>query len=229
MNQEKIGMIIKDKRIKNHLTQAELADRLGVTYQAVSKWENGKNIPDIAILTEISKMFDLDINELLGTNSISKKKKHIKIYILIIILLIIILGMIFILFRKHDNNFKMTEIKSTCDIYDINGVVAYNKAKTSIYISNINYCGKKDHTKYKKITCNLYETLNNKTTKIKSCSSKENIILEDYLKDIKISVDNYKRLCTKFNTKSLYLEIETDNGEGINIHKIPLKLDDKCN
>ena len=122
----------------------------------------------------------------------------------------------------------MTEIKSTCELYDINGVVAYNKNKTSIYISNVNYCGKKDTTKYKKITCNLYEKLDDKTTKIKSCSTKNNVTLEQYLKDIKINVDNYKRMCTKFNTKSLYLEIETDDGNGINTHKIPLKLEDKC-
>ena len=54
---EKIGNIIKELRKKNNLTQQNLADQLGVTYQAVSKWENGKNIPDIAILKEISKLY----------------------------------------------------------------------------------------------------------------------------------------------------------------------------
>lgn len=227
MDQDRIGKIIKENRIKNNLTQAELADKLGITYQAVSKWENGKNIPDIAILTEISKLFDLDINELLG-NKTKIKKYNIKYIILAILLFIIILTFIIIKFNKKDN-FKMTEIKSTCSTYDINGVVAYNKNKTSIYISNVNYCGKKDETKYKKISCNLYEKLDNKTIKIKSCDSKSNTTLEEYLKDVKINVDNYKRMCTKFNTKSLYLEIETDEGNGTNVHKIPLKLDDKCN
>lgn len=228
MDQDRIGKIIKENRIKNKLTQAELADKLGITYQAVSKWENGKNIPDIAILTEISKLFNLDINELLGSESI-KKKSNKKLLIILISVLLIISIICIIIFRKKDNNFKMTEIKSTCSTYDINGVVAYNKSKTSIYISNVNYCGKKDETKYKKISCNLYEKLDDKTIKIKSCDSKSNTTLEEYLKDVKINVDNYKRMCTKFNTKSLYLEIETDEGNGINTHKIPLKLDDKCN
>lgn len=227
MDQERIGKIIKENRIKNNLTQADLANKLGVTYQAVSKWENGKNIPDISLLKEISNMFNIDINELLGSNYI-KKKKNLK-YILLLVFIFIIILIVIIRFNNKESNFKMTEIKSTCEFYDINGIVAYNKAKTSIYISNINYCGKKDETKYQKITCNLYETLDNKTTKIKSCPTKKNITLEEYLKDIKINVDNYKRMCTKFNTKSLYLEIETDKGEGINTHKIPLKLDDKCN
>ena len=59
MDQEKIGNIIKELRKKNNLTQQNLADQLGVTYQAVSKWENGKNIPDIAILKEISKLYNI--------------------------------------------------------------------------------------------------------------------------------------------------------------------------
>ena len=228
MDQERIGKIIKENRIKNNMTQADLASIVGVTYQAVSKWENGKNIPDIAILTEISKLFNLDINELLGSNSV-KKKNNIKYILIGVILIIVVISIFLIIKLPKKDNFKMTEIKSTCELYDINGVVAYNKAKTSIYISNVNYCGKKDTTRYKKITCNLYEKLDNKTTKIKSCSTKENITLEEYLKDVKINVDNYKRMCTNFNTKSLYLEIETDEGNGINTHKIPLKLNDKCN
>ena len=43
MNQEKIGTFIKNLRKKNNLTQQALADKYNVTYQAVSKWENGKN------------------------------------------------------------------------------------------------------------------------------------------------------------------------------------------
>ena len=44
MNPERIGQMIKEIRKKNHLTQKQFADKYGVTYQAVSKWENGKNI-----------------------------------------------------------------------------------------------------------------------------------------------------------------------------------------
>ena len=57
MNQEKLSNIIKEIRKKNNLTQKQLAEKLNVTYQAVSKWENGKNFPDIAILKKISEEF----------------------------------------------------------------------------------------------------------------------------------------------------------------------------
>ena len=77
MNQEKIGQFIKQIREENHLTQKELADLLGVTFQAVSKWENGKNIPDIAILKQISDEFHVNIDEILnGERNLNHKKKQ---------------------------------------------------------------------------------------------------------------------------------------------------------
>mgnify|MGYP000768869648 CR=1 FL=1 len=45
MNQEKIGKFILDLRKQNKMTQKEFADKLNVTAQAVSKWENGRGIP----------------------------------------------------------------------------------------------------------------------------------------------------------------------------------------
>ena len=63
MNQDKIGNFIKSIRLDNNLTQKEFADKLGVTYQAVSKWENGKNIPDIAILKQICDEYNIDTDE----------------------------------------------------------------------------------------------------------------------------------------------------------------------
>ena len=50
MNQEKIGKFILKLRMDNNLSQAKFADKIGVTYQAVSKWENGRGIPDIEML-----------------------------------------------------------------------------------------------------------------------------------------------------------------------------------
>ena len=61
MNQEKVGALIKKLRTDNNLTQKELAEKLNVTFQAVSKWENGKSVPDIAQLHEISKLFNVSI------------------------------------------------------------------------------------------------------------------------------------------------------------------------
>ena len=61
MNQEKISAFIKKVRAKDKLSQEKFGEKYGVTYQAVSKWENGKNIPDIAILKEICNDYNVDI------------------------------------------------------------------------------------------------------------------------------------------------------------------------
>ena len=59
--------ILKKIRTKNNLTQDEMAERLFVTRQAVSRWENGDTTPNTEILKEISKKFDVSINTLLGS------------------------------------------------------------------------------------------------------------------------------------------------------------------
>lgn len=71
MNQEEFGKIIKKIRKEHHLTQKDLANKYNVTYQAVSKWENGLNMPDISLIKEIAKDFNLSLDGLLN----SKYKK----------------------------------------------------------------------------------------------------------------------------------------------------------
>lgn len=60
----KIGNNIKYLRQQNKLTQEQLADRLGVSYQAVSKWETNANTPDISLLPQIAALFDVSIDML---------------------------------------------------------------------------------------------------------------------------------------------------------------------
>ena len=72
MNQEKIGTFIKNLRKKNNLTQQALADKYNVTYQAVSKWENGLNMPDTALMLEISKDFGISLEGLLDCKNEKK-------------------------------------------------------------------------------------------------------------------------------------------------------------
>lgn len=70
INKKHFGKRTADFRRKLALSQADLADRLGVTAQAVSKWETGATLPDIALLLELSKRFGVSVNELLEDNSI---------------------------------------------------------------------------------------------------------------------------------------------------------------
>ncbi len=59
--------ILRQMREKHHLTQGELAERVLVTRQAVSRWENGETQPNTDTLKLLSKEFDVSINTLLGS------------------------------------------------------------------------------------------------------------------------------------------------------------------
>lgn len=59
--------VLKEIRMKNNLTQDEMAEKLAVTRQAVSRWETGDSTPNIETLKQISKDFDISINTLLGS------------------------------------------------------------------------------------------------------------------------------------------------------------------
>ena len=65
MNMQAIGRKISALRKERDMTQVDLADKLGVTYQAVSSWERGNSMPDIAKLPDISQVLAVSIDELL--------------------------------------------------------------------------------------------------------------------------------------------------------------------
>lgn len=65
MNQVKIGKFIASKRKEQGLTQLQLAEKLGITDRAVSKWETGKSLPDASLMPELCKLLKITINDLL--------------------------------------------------------------------------------------------------------------------------------------------------------------------
>ncbi len=228
MNSKKVGKFIQEIRKKNNLTQKQLADKYNVTYQAVSKWERGINLPDVTLLRQMSKDFNISIEDILD-GSTSKQKRN-NIIPIIIIILVIIASVIGIIYVKNDKSFEFKTISTTCKEFKVSGSIAYDKEKSSIYISHVDYCGGNDETTYKNIECNLYESNDDLNKKISSCKpSDNNTTLEEYLKDVEINIDNYSQTCKQYNNKSLYLEINaTDKNDKTVVYKIPLELNDNC-
>ncbi|HEX7714169.1 MAG TPA: helix-turn-helix transcriptional regulator [Bacillota bacterium] len=66
----KIGQRIAMLRKEKGFTQEEIADELGVTGQAVSKWENGNALPDLLLLPQLAGMFEISIDRLLSPNDL---------------------------------------------------------------------------------------------------------------------------------------------------------------
>ena len=73
MEQEKIGRFILELRKKQNLTQKELAEKLGVTDRAVSKWENGRGMPDVSLMKPLCDILGITVSELLGGERIDKQ------------------------------------------------------------------------------------------------------------------------------------------------------------
>ena len=71
----KVGEKIRQLRLQHKITQEQLADRLGVSYQSVSRWENGVTYPDIELLPAIAKYFSVSLDYLLGQDDTEKRKQ----------------------------------------------------------------------------------------------------------------------------------------------------------
>lgn len=66
MDQQKIGKFIAEKRKEQKLTQMQLSEMLGITDRAVSKWENGKALPDASLMLPLCDILHITVNDLLS-------------------------------------------------------------------------------------------------------------------------------------------------------------------
>ena len=97
-----IGDKLKEARLKKNMTQEEVADKIFVSRQSISNWENNKTYPDIGNVIALSDLYDVSLDELLkGSDNFMKHleestdlvKSNKKLIVLIIIALIIVVAM----------------------------------------------------------------------------------------------------------------------------------------
>ncbi len=74
MNQEKIGKLIAECRKEKKMTQVELAEKLRVTDKSVSKWENGKCLPDVSLYKDLCNLLGITLNEFFVGEKIEEDK-----------------------------------------------------------------------------------------------------------------------------------------------------------
>lgn len=74
MDKEKLGLFVSELRKEHNMTQKELAEKLGVTDKAVSKWERGLSFPDISLLEPLADTFDVSVMELLQGKRLRKEE-----------------------------------------------------------------------------------------------------------------------------------------------------------
>ena len=72
-----IGKNIKQLRINKNLTQKELAEKLNVTYQGISRWENDEVEPSIDTIKQMAEVFECSLDEIFGTKPIEKPEPQV--------------------------------------------------------------------------------------------------------------------------------------------------------
>lgn len=231
MDQNKVGNLIKELRKKSGLTQEKFALKYGVTYQAVSKWENGKNIPDIALLKEICNDYGININDLLD-GRVSNKKNNKKVIIIIssIVGFLVVLGII-LLIIFHDDSITRKTLSTNCSDFKISGNIVYNNSNSYLYIPLIDYCGNEAGELYKNIECKLYEINGNIKKEIGQDTYDENELttLNEYLENVNFSIENFSKECKNIKEGTLLLEISAkDENNKITTYSVPLSLNDDC-
>ena len=66
MNQQQIGLFLKSLREEKKMTQEQLAEIVNVSNRTISRWENGKNLPDLSIIVQLSEIFDVKFSEIVN-------------------------------------------------------------------------------------------------------------------------------------------------------------------
>ncbi len=166
MDYEKIGEYIQIKRKAINMTQAELGEKLGVTSKAVSKWECGVALPDVSLFTDLCKILNIEITELLegkdknDENLIISKRKNIIIAILSIVLIPLLLISIALglYYEQNHDNVHVYDIVSDNNDFKITGTLISINDDNYINISDIRYVPQHE-TKIlygTKIECELY-------------------------------------------------------------------------
>lgn len=79
MDQLKTGSFLKELRREKNLTQEQLAEKFNTTNRSVSRWETGKNLPDISLLVELADFYDVDVREIIdGERKSEMMDKEVK-------------------------------------------------------------------------------------------------------------------------------------------------------
>ena len=78
MNKTTLGMMIASLRKENGMTQMELAEKMGVTDKAVSKWERDLSCPDVSTIPKLAELFGVSVDELMQVNTEARTNAEIK-------------------------------------------------------------------------------------------------------------------------------------------------------
>ena len=108
----KTGLLIKEQRIKMGLSQSMLAEKMHVSREAVSKWENGHNLPDASIMLQLAEVLNVTVDDLLvgekkdnrPVNEALKRKNKLTLILIPVIVLAVMCSLVFRTYYLSSNN-----------------------------------------------------------------------------------------------------------------------------
>lgn len=228
IDQEKVGKFIADLRKEKGLTQDDLAEKMFVGREAISKWERGVCIPGQTILLSLSEEFNVSINEILygerKNNKNSKvventsfnwflmQLKRIKKYIVIAFIFFLVCFTI-IYFVQDYNSFKILTTYVNGDSFTINkGLIVRCREKLYFQFGSVI-----NHTDYDITSINLYYGADENKIKLASGSNINDIVVN------KNDLEKSTNKGIKDIYDNLYLEINTD--ELTELYKVNVTVD----
>lgn len=234
MNEEALSKIIKKIRKDNQLTQQQLANRVGVTYQAVSKWENKRNIPDLSTLRRVSDEFDINIEELLTGSSAVRNSQRYRLVLIVVSLLLVGFVLLSIKLATAIDSYALVKVQSANPDFAIEGVAVFGESRSSLQISHIE-TSLNDTTSYESLESTIYELDGHKHTQISRCddivtsNTCSGTPLAELLGNITFSISDLSLGCEAVEQGGLYLQIDAFDSDKKNIsYKVPLKIDSGC-
>jgi transcriptional regulator with XRE-family HTH domain len=238
------GEIIEKYRREKGLTQEQFAKKLGVSNTAVSKWEHGYNLPDIALLEPISKILDIDMmllltseNETKEETSSKNKNKKITKFICINAFILLFLSVITIICSLLSNHYnqKINKLKSeqlqgykfhsVDDEFAISGYIIFNKDNSLVILENIGYQNKSRNANaklYDYASIAIYDNKKRIFQKIYSLKGKRYETVNDLLKESLLNTNNASKPIKELNNPYIIISI-TGKSEPLK-KKIKLEL-----
>ena len=240
----KTGQLIEKYRKEKKLTQVELAEKLGVSKSAISKWENGNNLPDITLLEPLSEILGIDklllfTSEYEAKEESNEKTKQVKkkdIFKIITISILFIFSIAFtnyISYKLYKHKLSILESQetsvyrfySTDEEYYVNGYIIFQNGESTILFDQLKQQKKNERSIKDKINMlEMYMFINDKRI-ITSYKELENNDINKGL--FELITDNNKDKHVKIQEKelrNLFLRISITKDKNVVTKDIKLEI-----
>lgn len=228
----KTGQLIEKYRKEKKLTQVELADKLGVSKSAISKWENGNNLPDITLLEPLSEILGIDklllfTSEYEAKEESNEKTKQVKkkdIFKIITISILFIFSIAFtnyISYKLYKHKLSILESQetsvyrfySTDEEYYVNGYIIFQNGESTIVFDQLKQQKKNERSikdKIKSIEMQIYINKKRISSVYKLANEENTNEILDYFIKINNRNKNIQIDSEKINEMILRISINKD-------------------